>query len=902
MNKILLSFIVLLAGSAFAFSQPASPDTLLPIEVRGEEINRINMQLPDGGLKPVVGVQNIQIMRACLNKPELADGDGWTYSHHPDLAVWKGRLYAAWDMQPKHEDEGPYKVVYATSTDGFHWSAPADLFPRNIVLAARFYFYRATNDRMLAFTAFKYKAATVGEVGKSILLVREITADHQLGEVFTLLNLLTSTPQYSPPSSFETATDAGFVAACREAAENNLLLEQQDYGVYLGTNKIPWHDDPELSKGFWQYGKAFCFYHRQDSTLVGLSKMGWESLSDDNGATWPQRPMQPPTLFAGSGKIWGQRTTDSRYALVYNPNPKRVMRYPLAIVHGDDGQVFRDMRVVHGEVSKIRYGGQWKVFGPQYMRGLAEWADDGTFADRQAMWMIYSVAKEDIWVSRISLPIKPDETEFPTDDFANATPGGVVPGWNLYNPKWAPVTVVENAGKRSLELRDGDPFDYARAVRVFPESAKVRAELELTPAQTKGRLEIELCDSSGRRPVRVVLTETGRVQAADGKIMTDLGNYTSGNKLSLVIAADAAAGRYSVQVNGSAPRVLATAETSARTLHRLSLRTGTYRVFGDDVSTSAGTPSWDGLWREKGESTAVNPAADEPSSTPAVFQVQRVIIAIHEFSSDASLTDLTVNDTTVRGFDPAVLSYVVDVDGIVSIPPVPVVAAMANFEGATVTVTQAENLQGTEAQRTATVNVLAEDKISMTTYKLIFKLITSHEYSSDATLADLTVDSTTVRGFDPAVLSYVVDVDGNVSIPPVPLVVAIANFEGATVTLTQAENLQGTEAQRTATVNVLAEDNISMTTYKIVFNLITGMEKTPNELLNIYAEGKTICIRTSGIGMFNQVKVYNLDGKKIIHKNLTSTFERIQVTDPSGMYIVKVKSEEKTVIEKLILR
>jgi hypothetical protein len=182
----------------------------------------------------------------------------------------------------------------------------------------------------------------------------------------------------------------------------------------------------------------------------------------------------------------------------------------------------------------------------------------------------------------------------------------VVPGWNLYSPKWAPVSIVENAGKRCLELRDGDPFDYARAVRVFPESAKIRAELELTPAQANARLEIELCDAASHRPIRVMLTETGLLQAVDGKNVVELGKYTAGEKLSVIIAADMAAGSYTVQVNGGEARKLAIAE-AATTLQRLSLRTG--------------------VWRGLGDGGAVNAAADVPQATPAVFQVQLVKIA-----------------------------------------------------------------------------------------------------------------------------------------------------------------------------------------------------------------------------------------------------------------------------------
>ena len=572
-----------------------------PIVVLGDEQSRVNMQLPDGGLKPMVGVLNIQVFRSCRAKPETADQDGWTYAHHMDLAVWNGRLYAAWAMTPKDEDVPPYKVVYATSTNGMDWSSPSNLFPRENAWACRFYFYRAANGRMLAFCAGKSVEGTVTEAAKKVLLVREITADHRLGEVFTLI-----APAVGQPPSFETATDAGFVAACREAAANNLLLEQQDYGVFLGERRMKWHDDPALKiQGWCQFGKAFCFYHRADGDLVGLCKMGFATLSDDAGKNW-SKPVQPPTLIAGSGKIWGQRTADGRYALAYNPDPGRQKRFPLVIVHGDDGREFRDMRAIHGELSPLRYPGKYKGLGAQYVRGLPEWADDGTFADQQAMWLVYSVNKEDIWVSRIPLPLKPDETAFPDDDFATATPGAVVPGWNLYSPKRAPVSVVENAGKRSLELHDGDPFDYARAVRVFPEAAKVRAELRLQPLQANARLEIDLCAADGRRPVRVSLTETGLIQAADGATLRDLGTYAAHVGMTVTITTDLAAARYAVQVNDGPAQSLAVAEPGCKTVQRLSLRTG--------------------VWRGVADSKGVDPATDVPLPTPAVFQVQRIKI------------------------------------------------------------------------------------------------------------------------------------------------------------------------------------------------------------------------------------------------------------------------------------
>jgi hypothetical protein len=259
------------------------------------------------------------------------------------------------------------------------------------------------------------------------------------------------------------------------------------------------------------------------------------------------------------------------------------------------------MRFIHGELPRRRYDGKFKDLGPQYMRGLAEWADDGTFADKQAMWIVYSMNKEDIWVARVPLPVKPDETVFPSDNFKKIAPGAVITGWNIYSPVWAPVSVAADGDKRCLELRDGDPYDYARAVRVFPESAAVQVELRVKPGQADGRLEVELCDAVGRRPVRLALAEGGMVNAADGTNRVNVGKYKAGEGLTLVLTTDLAAGRYTVQVDGGEVKRFVCAEKDCSSVQRLSLRTG--------------------LWRGCGEKIEVEAGSDVPLATPAVFRV-----------------------------------------------------------------------------------------------------------------------------------------------------------------------------------------------------------------------------------------------------------------------------------------
>ena len=445
-----------------------------PILIQGPEQSQIDTNLPDGGLPPAIGVKNIQVFRASRDKPELTDGKGWTYNHHIDMACWKGRLYVAWSSGEKDEDTWPWREVYSTSSDGLTWSAPAELFPQGVSNPLRIHFFLAPNGRMLAIAGLRRGEIKLTDKNRDTLVVREILTDHKLGPYFTLL-----TPTPAPGSGFFTnSADKGFVEACNQLLANRPFLEQQDYGALLGDRRMEWHKSDDKNMTF----KAFSFFHRKDGALVGLCKKGWVTVSTNDGVAW-SKPVIPPSLVTGTGKVWSQRTSDGRYALVYNPDHRN--RFPLVMVTSDDGATFHDMRVVHGELPLQRYVGLNKNVGPQYVRGISEWSNDGSW-ENGALWVAYSVNKEDIWISRIPLTNAAD-------------------AWNTYSPKWAPVE-VRNDG---VVLEDHDPCDYARAFKVFPARTKVSVSFDvLTSKAGDALLEIELLSgSTSRSAIRWELTK-----------------------------------------------------------------------------------------------------------------------------------------------------------------------------------------------------------------------------------------------------------------------------------------------------------------------------------------------------------------------------------------------------------
>ncbi|MHC4648953.1 MAG: sialidase family protein, partial [Planctomycetota bacterium] len=448
------------APPAKAPTAPAVPGSdELPLQYIGDPLP--DKGAADGKLMYSPGVQNIQLLRATRTSPPdfpagTENEKGWTYQHHVGIGLWKGKVYGVWDMTHVGEDNPPVRLVYATSDDGFNWTGPKDLYPFNKAYNSRFYFFHSSNDRMLVFASGWYPTKNVAE-DRKITLIKP-AADH--------------------PPAYTESKDAGFLQACREVLNNKPLLEQADYGILLGDKKMKWHEGknwpggkiPSIGGDLWIFGKSMCFYHRKDGVLVGTCKMGWVTQSRDDGETW-SFPTIPRGIKGGGGKTWAQATPDGRYAMIYIPQDDH--RFPMAVTTSDDGITFDNMRSIHSDLPPQRYEGRARPIGPQYLRGVSEWGSDGSRKEKDCIWTIYSMSKEDIWISRIPVPILAEAKNHADDNFDKIATGPRVPQWNTYSPEWAPVSIEAKGGNHYLQLEDREPGDYARAIRTFPVSKTV---------------------------------------------------------------------------------------------------------------------------------------------------------------------------------------------------------------------------------------------------------------------------------------------------------------------------------------------------------------------------------------------------------------------------------------------
>ncbi|HKK61078.1 MAG TPA: T9SS type A sorting domain-containing protein [Bacteroidales bacterium] len=170
--------------------------------------------------------------------------------------------------------------------------------------------------------------------------------------------------------------------------------------------------------------------------------------------------------------------------------------------------------------------------------------------------------------------------------------------------------------------------------------------------------------------------------------------------------------------------------------------------------------------------------------------------------------------------------------------------------------------------------------------------------SDDATLSALYVGGTMVDGFSSDVTSYTMDVTPIMDIT----VTAEATDEDATVNITQATNIDGTEAERTATVEVTSADESTTTTTTIVFTNTTAVEGYQVPEVVYYPNPATDRLNIQvNDNAYQKLEIFNIAGQKVRNTTLTSNQKAIDIANLSeGLYIISFTGEAGTHLSKFI--
>lgn len=332
------------------------------------------------------------------------------------------------------------------------------------------------------------------------------------------------------------------------------------------------------------------------------------------------------------------------------------------------------------------------------------------------------------------------------------------------------------------------------------------------------------------------------------------------------------------------------------------------------------------------------------------------VIDFYVMGTDATLSDLSVDGTTIAGFAPDVFNYDYQV---ATGNPIPVVGATAADPLATMDINQATALPGA-----ATVVVTSEDGLTTNTYTVNFL----YTPGTDAHLIDLLVGGETIEGFDPEVLEYdfpflypspvpyvlgipidpLATVDDTQCLAPPCDAILVVTAEDGITTLTYTVHfyylpydaslsdltvdgttiegfapettyyevdvmeglpvpqIDGTPNDLLATTQVsqapevpgegnilvTAQDTVSQMTYVVKFNLITGLVENELHKISIFPNPVSNTLYISGISSAVQLEIVNLIGIKVLSTSMSND-GKIDVSNlQQGIYIVAIKSDD----------
>jgi hypothetical protein len=377
---------------------------------------------PHAGFPLLEGVEHFNIVRTT---PQIG-----VYSHHSQLAHREGVFYAAWSSQRFGEDGPGQRVLISLSKDGRTWSGAAECFASRDcvkpaedmgrVLTANG--WARVDDAMYCIAEVHDNIGFVSIDGTEIgperagrfrrrarkgygRLARRVSPSGELGPIFWLVD---DPPE--PLPSFAPLPDAGDPRFARLAQQIIAVLDEP-----LNMPNWDFRAANETQQAMADIyvratdGHSLCepsTYRRHDGVLVRVYRDHhpthrlYASRSRDGGRNWsvpmptniPDSPSRTAVGSLPDGTVFlaGNQLSEP----FHQASRPHYTRDPLTLSLSADGIAFDRVFAVRGGAPRIRLPGKGKGRGYQYPSAVVV---------TDAIWIMYSVGKEDVAVSRIPL-------------------------------------------------------------------------------------------------------------------------------------------------------------------------------------------------------------------------------------------------------------------------------------------------------------------------------------------------------------------------------------------------------------------------------------------------------------------------------------------------------------------
>jgi hypothetical protein len=305
------------------------------------------------------------------------------FNLHSYLVHYRGRFWAMWSSSKVHEEDPDQHLVYATSRDGHHWSAPQTIAadpdgpegPRRWIARSLFVDQRGKLRALGALIeSADYRNRGRGVVWQNLDLISFTWAGRhwRRDDAVFAHDCMNNFPPL--------AIGALLAMPCRDSRMDLSVLTRPSQSA-AGWTKTPIRSDPPFNRM-----DEPTLYIAADGSIQMIirdgnrSRLLIRSVSADGGRTW-SAPVLTDYPDATS-KNFVLRLSTGSYVLINNPDTRR--RDPLALSTGSDGWTF-------GHPLAVRSGAGHTY---QYPHAIEHGG---------SLWIIYSTDKRDIEIAEIPL-------------------------------------------------------------------------------------------------------------------------------------------------------------------------------------------------------------------------------------------------------------------------------------------------------------------------------------------------------------------------------------------------------------------------------------------------------------------------------------------------------------------